>query len=274
LVLLSTLCTTQSPSLIPAEYSLPYPWSFTEVLSDIWVRFEMCANPPYANCYVQTSVSIPDRQWNPIGGNSVNVSIFSGIDNCANIIVKNDPYSTSPTIADFLYTPSMGSSFFVHLVSGGSTELQGTFDVKITCDKFNQLNNTFFNYYKSGLGACPAPDMDMKMSYKLGSPASVKTSSTPSDWLQFELLNCLPPNYNTLIYTAQAVDTKSAFSTRICKDSPCFVPNTWLQDRSGSALNTITVSNYPNNPLYFSVSGWGEYNSFNNFIMSFSVDNI
>jgi hypothetical protein len=92
----------------------------------------------------------------------------------------------------------MGNIFYVHLVSGGSTELQGTFNIIINCDTFDKLNNTFLNYYKSGLESCPTPDMDMIMSYKQAIPVSVKTSIDVNDWL--------PYSYNVLIYTAQAID--------------------------------------------------------------------
>jgi len=252
------------------EYNLPSPWSFTAAQPEAWLRFDMCQNPPYDNCYVQTRVNIPDRPWNPIGGNSVNFTIFSSIDNCGSVLAANNPYSNSPTLADFLYTPPLGNAFYVHLVSGGSTELQGTFVVRITCDA---IYKPVLNAHKEKAPAiCPSNPIEMGLSYALGEIRTVPTSSDPSYWLQFKILNCLPPTHTTLVYTAQAQNTRSAISTLICKNGPCYEPNQFLHDKSGSSLNTISVPNYPNVPLYFSVSGWGAYNDVNTFTVAFAVE--
>jgi len=250
---------------------MPTPWSFTDSQPETWLKFDMCPNPPYDNCYIQTRVNIPDRPWNPKGGNSVNVTIFSMVDNCNKVIAGNNPDSpTSPSIADFLYTPPLGNTFYVHLVSGGSSEMQGTYDIKIMCDAAYKPVNAHTEITVNAV--CPSNPIDMVMSYRLSDPLMVKTSSDPSNWLQFELLNCLPPSYTTLIYSAQATTTGSAFSTRICKTSPCYEPNQFLHDKSGSSFNSIRVENYPNSPLYFSVAGWGAYNSNNYFTVAFAAE--
>jgi len=262
---------------VPTVWNLPGPWVLIPATGQnmFYAHFEMCANPPYANCYVQARVNIADRKWDYNGGNFVSYSIFSSYDGCTTPIVSNVPSGSSPQIADFLYKPIMGSKFFVVMKTGGSAEMTGTLDIKITCDsakKFTYNPLPVIEY----LATCPKPNATMGMSYKLDTPMEVKTdiASGSAAWLQFTFPLCVPPYYTSMDYFAECLDTASAISTRICLTGPaCYEQNTFKSDKSASSLNRIHINPLlPNAPLFFSVAGWGAYGTVNKFNVAFYLN--
>jgi len=262
---------------VPTVYNLPSPWFFVPRAGlDVYTaNFEMCDNPPYANCYVQTRVNIADRKWDYNGGNYVSSSIYSAYDGCTTPIVSNNPSGASPQIADFLYKPTLGSKFFVVMKSGGTAEMTGTLDVKITCDTEVPIEKNFVPR-KENLVSCPIPNATMGLSYKLDTPMAVKTNiAEGSDaWLQFKFGLCVPHYYTSMDYFAECTDTNSAIASRICLTGPnCYEQNTFKSDKSASSLNKIHISPLtPNAPLYFSVAGWGAYNTDNKFSVAFYLN--
>jgi hypothetical protein len=259
------------------EYALPEPWYFQQGSTVYWTTFEMCDDPPYDNCWIRTRVNIPDRAWDARSGQVVWVEVYGFSNNDCIFIARNNVTGNFPQIVDFLFKKGMPTLFYVKLYNERVTGLHGTFSVRIDCDSFSKvqrkpnLKSNLLDDKISSVIPCGTPNSMMNITYRPSNPYSVKTAKNFDDWYQIKLFICLPKRYKNLHYRAQAVDTKSAVSSRACTYFPCDINYDVAADRSGSAINEFDVYNYGNKPLYVSLEGWGEYEGMNQILTTIEV---
>jgi len=212
----------------------------------------------------------PGKEWSIPAGVWANFSVYSTADNCSVPLCQNNaPAEPDPTVCSFTHGPEE-TAFFILVTPprAASPDLEATFSVK-SVEKPQALVKSGAKPSPQALATrniknaqCPAAKdvfSQLRAFVRTEGPISVvNVGSDYTQWAQFEVPICL--NFdNGFLFSLQATDTSSAFSSFLCSTAPCNAGSVWDGgfDASGSALNSVEWKNPVKEPFILTVAGYG-----------------
>jgi len=268
------------------------PFLFSTEIRTFSLQIDLCNAKIYTGCTMVAAFNLPFTDWSIPDGTYVNFTLSGDGDSCASVPCQNDAESSVPNTCSFVYNPLLGRRLYVVGEAGLSAGFQATFSMEIIrCPK---LEYTLPEVEKILLQSkeerpqilppkksltvapgCPTNAMLTKRSAGLDTQGQVRTSPKTTDAAKFFLSVCPGDRgiYSKVEFSLQATDGTSAFATYFCPSAPCSTnvsPVGWYDD-SGTALNSVSISNLKDQFLWFDVYGWGAFQGVNSYRFAVSL---
>jgi len=265
------------PIFLPTEFSSINPYQFDINKNSVALSMPLCSPSQFDGCTLIAEFNLPFTRWSIPDGTYLNFTLMGNGDACGAVLCKNNPSDPkSQTNCSFVYNPRMGDRIYAIGTSGRAAGFQATFNMKINCPVTPPPKpvRAHARPEKSGLAACPVAE-PTKRFVNILSYGQVKTSPMTSDAVFYTLSVCPDQKATASVtYNAQAIDQKSAMATYFCSGTDCNTNNSppgWF-DRSGTALNYVSISSLSAQILSIAVYGWGEFNDVNRFVFSIQIN--
>jgi hypothetical protein len=278
---------SQTVTFLPTTYSSRQPFLFSTNNHDFALEMTLCKPDVYTGCTMVATVNLPFTDWSIDDGTYVNFTIYGEGDGCAKPICTSDPNAAIPNTCAWTYDASYGSRLYAVGSSGISAGFQATYNMEIMNCPYQVLTTAEMEKVVKNVNDKPASRKVGKHSYCPSSPATTKRTAgldtsgevptSPKTSMTMKYFFAVCPDvttYTQMHYRLQATDSKSAFATYFCGISHCSTGNSppgWYDD-SGTALNSVILSNLKNQFLWFDVYGWGEFHGVNSYRFSISLE--
>lgn len=231
-----------------------------------WFAMKTCSNVG-VQAY-EVVINLPLTQWKDDSG-PLSACVFGS---------NNSGCSTTPAICKqnkegsvaFLTLPEF-TSYLVRIENILANE-SVTFSMNIISAKPHLAAPAFELKPYGEPSVCPSFLRPLQRVVESGQVQIVSTSLSNAARYSFSVCALSNETSPAVAYTAVAASPSSAFSTYLCRSSPCNPSSSFISDRSGSAFNSLTFQSDSTNPqLGVYVQGWGQFNGTNDFVFLFEI---
>jgi len=262
---------------LPTEYSGTEPFQFDTNSRSVNLEISLCESEVYQGCDFDAVINLPFTEWSIPDGTYVNYTIVGG-SNCGTTLCKNDPTVDNPFLCHFKLPKLDSPKLYMIAQSGRSAGFQATFSLRINCSSQNikEKEKKISVIQSDESIACPTTYQNSQRIVRVIGAHIVKTSPRTIYSNKYSFVVCPDTSsFASIEYVSQAADYVSAMATYFCNVKPCDTnnsPNGWYDD-SGTAINTVQISNLKSQQLWFTVYGWGQFNGNNTYTFAISIKN-